>query len=1356
MKAKLLTFGVVGLVLAAGALLLLRSSVQLAAAAPGASWESADIGRVGQAGSAEVDAAGNWALSGSGADIWGAADGFHFVYLPWDGDVEIIARVLSVEKTDPWAKAGIMIRAELGESAPHAMVAMAPEKGPVFIRRLEAGGRSKDDAHQAMRLISRNDSALFQQRGTAGVDQAIGSLTALPTPRWIKLVRRGQVFTAYDSNDGVAWEWLGTETLELPPSCYIGLAVTSHDASRLCRTAFDRVSVGRPDPASEMMAPTGTGDGLRAAYYPGMDLSGPSARRIDPTVDFDWGLGSPAEGIGRNGFSVHWEAELEPRFTEPYAIHLISDDRAKLWLNGHLLIDEWAEHPETESTAIVELEAGKRYLLRVDHFEHRGRAMARLLWSSPSTPKQAIPSSQLYSETTDQDQDGLPDLWERTFGLNPDDPTDAGADVNGDGRSGLEEYWAGDDPTLRPVVDGGLPVPWVGRDVGVTGLPGTADTTRDGLTLQASGHDIWANADAFHFVYQLWRGDVEVVARVVSQKASDPWAKAGIMLRESLRAEAQHAMLAARPEHGVAFLQRSRTAAVTSQEAAEAEGPWLRLVRRGDRVSAFASGNGLNWQWVGTVAIAFSEEIYVGVAVSSHDDSQLSTAVFDQLSLRPTPAISGRPAEPGGGDGLVGTYFDSATGAHISRIDPTVDFDWDIGTPAEGIAPDHFSVRWEGWLEVPQDGLYALHVVSDDGARLWLDGKLLIDAWEDRAAVESTARVSFKAGYAYTLKLEYFDRGGEAIARLLWSTPTLAKEPVPQSQLHSAPPSGLIGGSSVASIATAAPEEEATSGLPSSKATAEEPPDAVASHGTPDVAITGVGTVVEVPGAAVVDQVGRWELDGEAIVAVGRRGTLEYEVQVPAADLYQWEIEAGSANPFDSDRGFYLGVWVDGEWLGRLLLDAGVNQSGKARVLGPWLAPGPHRIRLFWDNARKGRSLQVNAVRLQVLDGPDGDENGVKDWVEQKLERENAIESVALGAGLYREPAQGEEPTTWTSPISPACLEGRGGYLRSMTIRTSDREEIQPAHGVGERWFANVPLSAEEPTVVEVSFQNGGRVENARLLWEPTNLLLAQDTILRQGDVLLLTIEPGQPSNPQGASTERQAGTAQIKVGEVTAYAGPPSVPCSYRFEQAGRFQVTGVYTDPSGRVLEHSIDVRVLAASQPEGPLVWTGRERTWSWVGLPGAAVLEWNPRIRVEASVPGAEQREFRIGLQDAQDHWLLARAGESGSLLAGVVLHGLDILGVSESGAFYGQEYPDGSRLVETAVAVNRIFPEVEVRLEIIVGGVMFDDGTLVKTLRAEDFDETGLAEVHFLMPPGIETSNCHVMRAYQSEAYLGEY
>jgi PA14 domain len=401
-------------------------------------------------------------------------------------------------------------------------------------------------------------------------------------------------------------------------------------------------------------------------------------------VNFDWGWGAPAEGIGRNQFSVRWEGELEAQFSEPYALHMTSDDRARVWLNGELLIDEWYEHGEQTSTALAKLEAGKRYLLRVEYFENRGRAVAKLLWSSPSTPQQAIPQSQLYSHLTNQSGDGVPDLWKVAHGLDPADASAADHLVNGTGLTARQLYESGFEPAAP-----GKPIgAWLSQDLGRVGLEGSAAASGDTWTVQGSGPDIWANADAFQFVYQPWRGDGQIVARVLSQENTDPWAKAGLMIRASLRPDAPHVLLAATPDHGLALLRRESPVQSTEAQPADSPSaqPWLKLVRLGAAVSAFTSSDGVKWSWIDTQSLDADEAVYIGLAVCSHDNSKLGTATFDQVTLSapPTPTET-QLAAPGLGDGpAISTQRPAGSSAASTPTSTS------IGTsirPRRGLAP---------------------------------------------------------------------------------------------------------------------------------------------------------------------------------------------------------------------------------------------------------------------------------------------------------------------------------------------------------------------------------------------------------------------------------------------------------------------------------------------------------------------------------------------------------------------------------------------------------------------------------------------------------------------------------------------
>jgi beta-glucosidase len=132
------------------------------------------------------------------------------------------------------------------------------------------------------------------------------------------------------------------------------------------------------------------------------------------------------------------------------------------------------------------------------------------------------------------------------------------------------------------------------------------------------------------------------------------------------------------------------------------------------------------------------------------------------------PAWLAPPEGRGDGPGLLGEYFanDSLAGApRVTRVDRGVDFDFGGGAPAPGLPIDHWSVRWSGSLRVPADGDYELATRADDGTRLWIDDRLLIDDWTDHGPVTRSARVSLAAGVAHVVRLEYFENGGGAMVR---------------------------------------------------------------------------------------------------------------------------------------------------------------------------------------------------------------------------------------------------------------------------------------------------------------------------------------------------------------------------------------------------------------------------------------------------------------------------------------------------------------------------------------------------------------------------------------------------------------
>jgi hypothetical protein len=146
-------------------------------------------------------------------DIWNTEDEFYFVWQSADGDLDVRARVLSLAETDPWAKAGLMIRESLHASSKNVYVATTPDK-VTFQRRDETSGVT--------------------------VSTKVENIT---TPHWVRLTRDGDLFSAYESTDGVAWRQVDQARISLRQNAMVGLAVTAHNDGALCTATLDRVVI---------------------------------------------------------------------------------------------------------------------------------------------------------------------------------------------------------------------------------------------------------------------------------------------------------------------------------------------------------------------------------------------------------------------------------------------------------------------------------------------------------------------------------------------------------------------------------------------------------------------------------------------------------------------------------------------------------------------------------------------------------------------------------------------------------------------------------------------------------------------------------------------------------------------------------------------------------------------------------------------------------------------------------------------------------------------------------------------------------------------------------------------------------
>ncbi len=164
------------------------------------------------------NADGSIVMNGSGHDIWDAADDFRFAYQPLNGDGSIVARVDSIGNTDPWAKAGVMIRESLSDDARCVYMVVTPASG-----------------------------VSFQWRRFIGVTPESVTEAGIVAPQYVKLTRTGDVFTAQYSADGSAWQDLTAAdgapvSISMGSNPLIGLCVTSHNASLVTTAEFSAIT----------------------------------------------------------------------------------------------------------------------------------------------------------------------------------------------------------------------------------------------------------------------------------------------------------------------------------------------------------------------------------------------------------------------------------------------------------------------------------------------------------------------------------------------------------------------------------------------------------------------------------------------------------------------------------------------------------------------------------------------------------------------------------------------------------------------------------------------------------------------------------------------------------------------------------------------------------------------------------------------------------------------------------------------------------------------------------------------------------------------------------------------------------
>jgi hypothetical protein len=460
-------------------------------------WTPQVIGNTPITGMASYNSSANtFTVQGSGA-VGGNADAFEFVYQPWNGDGQVIARVTSEQNTSSYAQAGVMIRENLNAGSTHASIFLTPGHGLALETRLCTG------------CITSSVS---------------GSLVM--APYWVWILRQGNTFSGWASSDGVHWSFLGSATINMASTAYVGLAVGSNNSTKLNTSTFTNVAVATPSPNFSL---AGT----------------PNLRTVAP------------------GSSASYQ----------------------------IAVNSFAGFTDTVNFGATNLPTGVSASFNPSSIGSGSSVLT--VTSSGSTATATLPLRVV-------------------------------------GTSNTLTYTT----SLVLMTGGPLPSSWADQDVGSVYSTGgaTYDNTSGTFSVAANAADIASTADAFHFVYQPLSGDGQLIARVATEMNTNNWAKAGVMIRETLSANSRFASMLLTPGNGAMFESRTCTGCTPKMTSvSKLKAPyWLKVVRQGTTFSGYVSADGITWTLISSVTISVNSNAYLGLVLTSHANA-LNTSTFDNV-----------------------------------------------------------------------------------------------------------------------------------------------------------------------------------------------------------------------------------------------------------------------------------------------------------------------------------------------------------------------------------------------------------------------------------------------------------------------------------------------------------------------------------------------------------------------------------------------------------------------------------------------------------------------------------------------------------------------------------------------------
>jgi len=555
--------------------------------------------------------------------------------------------------------------------------------------------------------------------------------------------------------------------------------------------------VGTPNSATVIIndSTAANGTGLLGEYFDtssttyanaaNFALAQLKASRVDPTVNFNWNVGLPTGGSLLSTTNDNWAARFDGYLLPPadggYEFDIQADDGAKVWVNGVLVIDAWLPGSSTvtpkPTTAPVVLTTAARALIRVEYYDLQGSASVNLRWKPPGGGGFVnIPATDIFLDDTTAAKGWTGLYWTNTGFV--------GLPRFADYPAALNLSWGTVQPSqMLPSADN-FSARWEGY---VSPTPPTVTISAGtAATVTLSSHGLTPGAEVKFATtgalpspitagtpyYMLATGSSSSVFRISSMPG-------GAVINTSGSTQSgAHTLLAA----------RNYTFDVQASDGA-------RVYVDLDQNGSFGAGETVIDAWMpdvaaGTAAASNAYGLVTGqrykLRLDYYEDTGSALVKLrwklNAGSFAALPLANVFRGVTGSTTGWWASYFSNAalTDPPLYSVQDTatsgVTYDYAAGKPATATlgttTSDNWAGKWEGYLNPSATGNFTFSAVADDGARVYVDNNLVIDAWNGFTAVRVTSgNVALTAGTPVPFRVEYNELTGNASCVLEWTPP---------------------------------------------------------------------------------------------------------------------------------------------------------------------------------------------------------------------------------------------------------------------------------------------------------------------------------------------------------------------------------------------------------------------------------------------------------------------------------------------------------------------------------------------------------------------------------------------------------